>query len=51
MELNNSQLKLMMLIAMRYYYVYHFQRRFSAAEIIIYTYNKLTDDIRKNLTD
>jgi hypothetical protein len=40
-----------MLVAMRYYYVYHFNRRFSAAELVIYAYNKLTDEIRRSLAD
>lgn len=31
MELNGAQAKFLMLVAMRYYYVYHFQRKYSAA--------------------
>lgn len=51
MDLSQTQSKFLMLVAMRYYYTYHYQRRFSAAEIVIYAYNKLTDDLRKALVD
>ena len=40
-----------MLVAMRYYYIYHYDRKYSAAEVVIYAFNKLTDEIRKTLTD
>ena len=36
---------------MRYYYVFHYNRRYSAAEIIIYAYNKLTDNLRNALAE
>lgn len=51
MNLNATQSKFLMLVAMRYYYTYHYQRRYSAAEIVIYAYNKLPDDLRKTLGD
>ena len=51
MELNGPHAKFLMLVAMRYYYIFHFQRKFSAAEIVIYAYNKLTDDLRRSLSD
>ena len=51
MELSVAQSKFLMMVAMRYYYVYHHSRRFSAAEVIIYAFNKLTDEVRRTLTD
>lgn len=51
MELSPSLAKLLMLLSMRYYYVFHFNRRYSAAELVVYAYNKLTDDLRRSLSD
>lgn len=31
LDMGRSQLKMLMLVAMRYYYVFHFDRKFSAA--------------------
>ena len=51
MELNSSQMKFLILVSFRYYYTYHHQRRYSAAEIVIYAFNKLTDELRRSLID
>ena len=40
-----------MLVTMRYYYVFHHDRKFTAAEIFIYVFNKLTDHVRRILAD
>ena len=51
LELNTAQQKFLMLVAIRYYYIYHFNRRFNASEIIIYAFNKLSDEVRNSLKD
>jgi hypothetical protein len=38
-----------MLIAFRYFYIFHFDKRYSAPEIIIYGFNKLDGEVRKEL--
>ena len=43
MEMHSSLLQRLMLLAMRYYCVYHFDKKYSAPEIVIHCYNRLTD--------
>lgn len=40
-----------MLIVMRYFYIFHFDRRYSSAELLIHAYNRLSDATRKALAD
>jgi hypothetical protein len=51
MELNSVQQKFLLLIAIRYFYVFHFDRKYSSSEIFIHSFNKLTDEVRKSLSD
>jgi hypothetical protein len=51
MDLSPPLLKLLMLLTLRYYYVFHYNRRYSAAELVVYAYNKLTEDLRRSLSD
>lgn len=39
------------MIAMRYFYVYHFDKKYFAPEIIIYTFNKLDESVKRSLND
>lgn len=43
MEMPPLLLQRLMLLAMRYYCVYHFDKKYSAPEIVIHCYNRLTD--------
>lgn len=51
LDLNQAQQKFLMLVAIRYYYIYHFNRRFNASEIVIFSFNKLSDEVRNSLKD
>jgi|JI9StandDraft_1071089.scaffolds.fasta_scaffold499481_1 hypothetical protein len=51
MELSGPHAKFMMLLALRFFYVYHNDRQIGSPEIIVYAYNKLTDDLRRSLSD
>ena len=42
MELDALQQKLLMLVTMRYYYIFHYDRNYSSTELIVHAYNKLT---------
>ncbi len=48
-NLSPAQQKFFMLIAFRYFYIFHFDKRYSAPEIIIYGFNKLDGEVRKEL--
>ena len=41
-DLSAPLLKLLMLLTLTYYYIFHYNRRYSAAELVVYAYNKLT---------
>ena len=51
MEMPPLLLQRLMLLAMRYYCVYHFDKKYSAPEIVIHAYNRLTDELRRSLND
>jgi hypothetical protein len=49
MELDMEQQKILMLVAMRYYYVYHYDRKLCANELFIFTFNKVEESVRRVL--
>jgi hypothetical protein len=51
MKLKNSQMKEMMELAIRYFYLFHHEKKMSAANIFVETYHKLTDPVRFALSD
>lgn len=36
---------------MKYYIAYHHEKKYSAPEVFIYSFNKLEEDVKKELTD
>lgn len=51
MELVALQQKFLMLVVMRYFYVFHFDRRYSSAELLVHAFNRLSEETRKGLAD
>lgn len=50
-ELNAVQQKFLMLVTMRYFYVFHFDRKYATSELVVHAFNKLTDEVKKLLSD
>lgn len=49
LELDMEQQKLLMLVSMRYYYAYHFDKKLCANELFIFTFNKIEESVRRVL--
>lgn len=51
MELSAVQQKFLMLVVMRYFYVYSFDRQYAAPEMVVHAFNKLGEEVRRQLAD
>nr|BAK03181.1 predicted protein [Hordeum vulgare subsp. vulgare] len=51
MELSAVQQKFLMLVTMRYFYVYHFDRQYAAPELVVHAFNKLSEEVKRQLGD
>jgi hypothetical protein len=51
MDLEAIQQRFLMLVTMRFYYVFHFDRKYSSTELVVHAFNKLTQETRKALSD
>jgi hypothetical protein len=51
MDLNTVQQKFLMLVTMRYFYVFHFDRKLSSFELVVHAFNKLAEEVKKLLAD
>ncbi len=51
MDLNSAQQRYLLLSALRYYYIYHYNRRYCASEILINVFNKLNEEVKISLKD
>ena len=51
MDLESTQQRLLMLVTMRFYYLFHYARNYTSTELVVHAFNKLTQETRKALSD